>query len=164
MELEKGVLYFKLGENFGSILHQIAWEHIVLHFEHEKAFHCFCDSGAPHEYWLKLLRGEYLLTVGEDEETLIIKKREDLSEEELAKYPPLLTTDFIDEYMVDEFEAMCKAYRDIRSHFSSICNYNITLSKEDLDILYDCDISSKIPGEWTFSTSFVDYWKVSPYH
>ena len=26
------------------------------------------------------------------------------------------------------------------------------------------DISSKIPGEWTFSTSFVDYWKVSPYH
>ncbi|WP_026664791.1 methyltransferase domain-containing protein [Butyrivibrio sp. FC2001] len=26
------------------------------------------------------------------------------------------------------------------------------------------DISSKIPGEWTFSPSFVDYWKAPPYH
>ena len=26
------------------------------------------------------------------------------------------------------------------------------------------DISTLIPGEWTFSDTFVDYWKVSPYH
>ncbi len=26
------------------------------------------------------------------------------------------------------------------------------------------EVSTHIPGEWTFSDTFVDYWKVSPYH
>lgn len=145
MEEEKsGVLYFRFGENFGALLHQISWEHLTNEFDYIKAYRCFADSGAPVDYWLSLFTGKNLLKVGDDEVSLYIVDRESLSEEELKNYPPMLSLDFIEKYMDEEFERLCRSYKDIRNHYSKICNYNITLCKEDIDILYDCDISSKI--------------------
>ena len=146
--MEEKELHFILDESFGPLLHQIAWEHLVNDFDYVKAYRCFADSGADVKYWFSLLRGEHVFTVLEDGIHCLIVNREDLPEEKIKEYPPILTPDFINRYIDEEFESLCKAYRDIRQHYSYICNYNITLSKKDIDILCDCDISTKIPYDF----------------
>jgi len=139
-----GTLHFSLGDDFGALLHQIAYEHLTIDFNFNKALACFKDSGAPESEIKDLLKNEHLIKVDEDHVTCNIISREDIKD--VSIYPPVLNLDFAKRYINDSLPMMIDAYRNIRTHYSKICNYNLTLSVKDLDYLYDAGLTNRIDG------------------
>ena len=77
-------LHFSLGENFGILLQNIAYEHLFCELDPEKAVDALVGSGCPEEHVLKILKNELYFTVEGDE--VFIVSEDKLPEGHLEEY------------------------------------------------------------------------------
>ena len=70
---KSGVVHFSIGEDMGIRLMEIAQEHLVIDNNPEKAVTAITDSliGCPAEYALKILKGDIVLLVDVDSQTVM---------------------------------------------------------------------------------------------
>ena len=141
---KRNTLHFSLDKTFGAKIHTIAYEHLVYNYDYKKAFDVFVSSGAPSEYWLKLLKGEYLITVCDDNITCKIVERNEVNDDLLTEYPPLLNIEWARRIVKEDLPLLCYTYKNIRYNYSYVCNYNIELTPNDIDYLYDVGLKDKI--------------------
>ena len=75
--VETQVVHFRVGENAGKLLIDIAQEHLLYNYSPEKAVKTLTESlsGCPMDIALQILRGDYVLLVDVDKQEFILAKR-----------------------------------------------------------------------------------------
>ena len=70
-------VHFRVGENAGKLLIDIAQEHLLYNYNPEKAVKTLTDSlsGCPMDIALQILRGDYVLLVDVDKQQFLLAKR-----------------------------------------------------------------------------------------
>jgi hypothetical protein len=86
-------IHFKIGENAGKLLMQIAQEHLLYNYNPEKALATIEESlmGCQRDLTLKLIKGNMVLLVNEEEQVFYVRARE----KEFNDFPFIDTKDWV---------------------------------------------------------------------
>jgi hypothetical protein len=83
--MSKQTLHFTVGSDAGVLLMNIAQEHLIYNFDHEKALATITESlmGCPVDLALKILKGDYVLPVDVDSQQFMCCPREEADSPEM---------------------------------------------------------------------------------
>lgn len=92
--LESGVVHFRLGEDFGIRITEIAQEHIMYNYDIRKGIDAIMGSfpGMELPMALKIIKGDYVIEVAEDGEEIIVNTERNSSH---SRYPIFNIEDWI---------------------------------------------------------------------
>ena len=144
---QKETLHFRLGENAGVLLQNIANEHLFCDMDPEKAIDTLVGSGCPEEYVLDILQNKLYLDTLNDYE-MCIKTPDKISKKKLKLYNEYFP-DFIDRTLhkgiIDKVEQGKDITKEMYRFFANHLLY-----------IVDFDNAEKIfdmPDSWNWKAS-----------
>lgn len=140
-------LFFRLGENAGAMIQNIANEHLYYDWNPEKAINTLLATGLPKKYALPILKNELFMKT-EDDNHLAVCKKEALSKDELSLYNESDYKGVVKHYLSDnDYSYRDSLRKRIMDTFAKECIYTVDLDDVDLMHLFGVSVPvGKISG------------------
>lgn len=140
-------LNFKLGENLGAVLQNIANEHLYCDRNPQQAVDTLVGAGVPKKYVVPILKNELYLKT-ESDTRMGICKREALNDEELSLYHQSNYIWFVKNHLAYyDYKYRDALRKRIMDTFAKECVYTVDLDDKDLLNLFGVSVPfGKISG------------------